>query len=337
MKKMIRTQTKNNPIIILASLVVVLAGIKTASAIVVPLLLSLFIAVIVSPFFLWLKKKGLHQGVALVIVLTVLFIGIWKLMFFLGASAQDFSQNASAYQEKLHEHFIQASSLMQKYGVEVPVEDLAGALSIENVMHYVAKTLKSFSSLLANFFMIFLMVAFILLEISSFSRKLHSIHSDSLKFVVTISEKIQHFIMLKSLTSLATGSIIAAVLSLLGVDYAMLWGLVAFLLNFIPNIGSIIAAVPAVLIALVQYDFTMAAVVAGLYLAVNISIGSILEPRIMGEGLGLSTLVVFLSLVFWGWLLGPVGMLLSIPLTIMAKIALAQKQETRWIATLLGN
>ena len=113
--------------------------------------------------------------------------------------------------------------------------------------------------------------------------------------------------------------------------------MVAFLLNYIPNIGSILAAVPAVLMALVQFDIGTALMVAGVYLFVNILIGSILEPRIMGQGLGLSTLVVFLSLIFWGWLLGPVGMLLSVPLTIMVKIVLDAKEDTRWIATLLGN
>jgi predicted PurR-regulated permease PerM len=126
-------------------------------------------------------------------------------------------------------------------------------------------------------------------------------------------------------------------LILLDIHYAVLWGVVAFLLNFIPNIGSILAAVPAVLMAMVQYNFGTALAVAGVYLAVNVTIGSILEPRIMGKGLGLSTLVVFLSLIFWGWLLGPVGMLLSVPLTIMVKIVLNAKEDTKWIATLLGN
>jgi predicted PurR-regulated permease PerM len=110
----------------------------------------------------------------------------------------------------------------------------------------------------------------------------------------------------------------------------------AFFLNYVPNIGSIIAAVPAVLLALVQLGLGSALLVAAGYLVINIVIGSLLEPRFMGKGLGLSTLVVFLSLVFWGWVLGPVGMLLSVPLTITVKLALDSKQETRWLGVLLG-
>ena len=116
----------------------------------------------------------------------------------------------------------------------------------------------------------------------------------------------------------------------------MLWGLLAFLLNYVPNIGSVIAAVPAVLFAAVQLGPGAALWAAAGYLVMNVAVGSILEPRFMGRGLGLSALVVFLSLVFWGWVLGPVGMFLSVPLTMMIKIALDSHPDTHWIAVLLG-
>lgn len=121
-----------------------------------------------------------------------------------------------------------------------------------------------------------------------------------------------------------------------GIDYALLWGVLAFLLNFVPNIGSIIAAVPAVLLALIQLGPFSALMTAMGYLIANMVMGNIIEPRYMGKGLGLSTLVVFLSLVFWGWVLGPVGMLLSVPLTMLMKIALESSDETRWLAILMG-
>jgi len=113
--------------------------------------------------------------------------------------------------------------------------------------------------------------------------------------------------------------------------------LLAFLLNFVPTLGSIIAAVPAVLLALVQLGVGDAALVAAGYLAVNTVVGNGLEPRMMGRGLNLSALVVFLSLVFWGWVLGPVGMLLSVPLTMTVKIALESSDETKWVGAMLGS
>jgi predicted PurR-regulated permease PerM len=134
-----------------------------------------------------------------------------------------------------------------------------------------------------------------------------------------------------------TGLVVTGGLMLIGVDYALLWGLIAFLLNYVPNIGSIIAAIPAVLLALVQLGPVHAALVAGLYLIINVVMGNAVEPRLMGKSLGLSTLVVFLSLVFWGWVLGPVGMLLSVPLTMIMKIALEVNPSTRWLAIILGS
>jgi predicted PurR-regulated permease PerM len=141
---------------------------------------------------------------------------------------------------------------------------------------------------------------------------------------------------IKTWISIATGVLVAVWLKLIGVDFPLLWGVLAFVLNYIPNIGSFISAVPAVLLAVIQLGMVQASIAALGYAVVNIVMGSVVEPRFMGRGLGLSTLVVFLSLVFWGWVLGPVGMLLSVPLTITAKMALESREESRWAAVLLG-
>ena len=123
----------------------------------------------------------------------------------------------------------------------------------------------------------------------------------------------------------------------MGLDHAIMWGLIAFFLNYIPNIGSIIASIPAILIALIQFNFFYAFLVALIYLFINIIMGSIIEPKYLGKELGLSTLIIFLSLIFWGWLLGPVSMLLSVPLTMVMKIALESSNDTKWIAILLSR
>jgi AI-2 transport protein TqsA len=124
--------------------------------------------------------------------------------------------------------------------------------------------------------------------------------------------------------------------ALMGVDFAVLWGLTAFLLNFIPNVGSILAAAPAVLVALVQLGAGPAAGLAAGYLAINMTMGNVIEPRLTGASLGLSPLVVIVSLIFWSWLWGPVGMLLSVPLTTVVKICLESREDLRPIAVLLG-
>ena len=192
--------------------------------------------------------------------------------------------------------------------------------------------------MLANGVLVLMTVIFMLLEASGMPAKLRTVLGPSRRFggFDSFVRNLQHYMAIKTIVSLITGLLVTLVLVVIGVDFPLLWGLLAFLLNYVPNIGSIIAAVPAVLLAMVQLG-PWQALFAGLgYLAINLIMGNILEPRFMGHGLGLSPLIVFLSLLFWGWLLGPVGMLLSVPLTITAKIALDSHEDTRWVAVLLG-
>jgi predicted PurR-regulated permease PerM len=148
---------------------------------------------------------------------------------------------------------------------------------------------------------------------------------------------VQRYLAVKTTVSLVTGAAIAIWTGLVGLDFALVWGLLAFLLNYIPTIGSIIAAAPAVLLATVQLGLGPALLVGVGFLVVNTVLGNIVEPALMGRAVGLSTLVVFTSLVFWGWVWGPVGMLLSVPLTMIVKIFLENSDELRWIAVLLDT
>jgi predicted PurR-regulated permease PerM len=203
-----------------------------------------------------------------------------------------------------------------------------------------SKIVASFGNMMTNAFLILLTVIFILAEEVGFSEKLRSSSSDSAKTLQGIERftaSVNQYMAIKTLLSLVTAVLIMLWLWVLGVDYIVLWGLLAFLLNFIPNLGSILAALPVVLLALVQLGPMTAILTALGYLLVNVVIGNAIEPRFMGKGLDLSALVVFLSLVFWGWVLGSVGMLLSVPLTMTVKIALESSDDTRWLGVMLGS
>ena len=205
-------------------------------------------------------------------------------------------------------------------------------------MELVAGTLSGLGGVLKNTFLILLTVIFILLEGSTFPNKLRAAFGPGAHFdhFDKFRETVNRYLVIKTTTSLVTGILVSTWLALLGVDFALLWGLLAFMLNYIPSIGSIIAAVPPVLLALVQHGLVSALLVGLGYTVLNLAIGAGIEPRFMGRSLGLSTLVVFLSLVFWGWVLGPIGMLLSVLLTMTLKIALDSYEETQWIAVMLG-
>ncbi|OUS26789.1 hypothetical protein A9Q99_16350 [Gammaproteobacteria bacterium 45_16_T64] len=323
-----------------ACFIIIVAGMKSSAEMIVPFLLSGFIAILCAPPIFWLEQKRLPTAAAVTIVITLFVLGGTLVSAIVGASVSDFADQLPHYQERLHAEKENLAHWLSTYGIEVPSLVLKEQINPGAVMGMVKKVLSGLGGALTDSFLIFLTVLFILFEASSFPKKFRRAMDDpnhTFTSFNAFNDSVKQYLLIKSWVSLATGLIIGSWLWFLGVDYPILWALLAFMLNYVPNIGSIIAAVPAVLLALIQIGPTVAAFAAAGYLAVNIVMGNIVEPRFLGKGLGLSTLVVFLSLVFWGWILGPVGMLLSIPLTMILKIALENNQDTRWIATLLDN
>ncbi len=324
----------------LAAFIVIVAGMRAAQSLVVPFLLAAFVATIFAQPLIWLKKKGLPGWLAFIIVIIViagLGIGFGAII---GESITDFSESLPFYQARIGTLMQSIQSWLVGIGVEVPADILSSYLNVEAIMSVSAGMLSGIGSMVSNGFMILLTVIFILLEAQSSPAKIRKAFVNptvQLSYLQNFSQKINQYMGIKTITSFITGVVVTIWLTILGVDFPLLWGLLAFLLNYVPSIGSIIAAVPAVILALIQIGPGTSILVIIGYLFINTTIGSILEPRFMGRGLGLSTLVVFISLVFWGWVLGPVGMFLSVPLTMMVKLALEIKEDTRWMAILLGS
>nr|WP_321266263.1 AI-2E family transporter [uncultured Sulfurimonas sp.] len=325
--------------IVSASVIIVLAGIKSASEIVIPFLLALFISIILSPSYNYFNKKGLPDILSISLVITIFIVFLIFVAKLIGTSAQEFSSNIGIYEQQLSGSFHKLIEMVVSLGIELPEKEITSIVNPKQIMQLSSGVVQSIGSMFTNGFVILLSVVFMILESQHFVSKISYATNENrvAKHIQEILTKIKKYMVLKALMSLLTAFVIWISLLLVGTDYAFLWAVLAFMLNFIPNIGSIIAAIPAVILTLVQLGSVSAFVVSSIYIGVNIIIGSVLEPKIMGKGLGLSTLVVFLSLVFWGWLLGIVGMLLSIPLTIMAKIILDANENTKWIAVLLGT
>jgi predicted PurR-regulated permease PerM len=207
-------------------------------------------------------------------------------------------------------------------------------------MGLAATLLNSVKDVLTNVFLIIFTMIFILLEASTVETKVAAAFrrsTQSLKRPRVFLSNLGRYLGIKTIVSMATGLVAGLMTWAIGLDFPLLWAMLAFLLNYIPTIGSIIAAVPAVLMALVQLGPGGASATAIGFIAINLVFGNMIEPRLMGYGVGLSPLVVFIGLVFWGWVFGPVGMLLSVPLTMTLKLALESDARTRWIAILIGS
>jgi predicted PurR-regulated permease PerM len=322
-----------------ACLIIILAGLKNAQQLIVPFFLATFIAILCLPTLKWLEGKKIPGFIAVFIVINIALLFGLILALFIGTSVHDFTLTLPTYQQQIREETRALFTWLNNYGISISSQVVLDYFDPSDAMKVAANTLSSLGTALTNGFLILLTVVFILLEASSMPEKLKQAlpnAASSLENFTRITYSVQRYLAMKTLLSAATGLTITAGMLILDVDYAILWGLLAFLLNYIPNIGSIIAAVPAVLLGLVQHGIIIALVIAGIYVGVNVVIGNMVEPRFMGNRLGLSPLVVFVSLVFWGWILGPVGMLLSVPLTMILKIALETTEEWRWLAVLLS-
>lgn len=324
----------------LACFVVIAAGMRVASAIVVPLLLALFIAIITAPVLYWLRRKGVPKVVALLVVILTVSLMAFALVALLGTSISAITADLPEYRERLNGQLAGLEAWLVDQGVQLEGIGRDEIFDSSEFVGLLSSLLSGLAAGLSNAFLVLLVVIFILLEASSFPRKLQAISgSDNEAFsgFERVIAEIRNYMAVKTGISLVTGLLIYFWLLILGVDFAVLWGILAFFFNFVPNIGSIIAAVPALIMAFIQFGIGVAAIAAAGYAVVNVGIGNVIEPRLVGRRLGLSTLVVFLSLLFWGWLLGSVGMILSVPLTMALKIALEMLPETRWIAVLLGS
>lgn len=358
----------------LASFVVVVAGMQAARPILVPLLFAAFLAIICAPALGWLIRHRVPAPLALPLVILGMGAAGAGMVLVIGSSVYDFlgpkqvpanrmstpsratsndgnderigsvtnpsQDQLEELKAPLQQRLDEVITRLDELGIEVSEEIKQTSLNTDLIIDYLRKFLTGLTDLFGKGLFVLFYFVFMLLEASGFSRKLEampgdkSARSDRFERIIT---DIRRYVALKTMISLLTGVLIGIVLYLLDVPYYPLWALIAFLLNFVPAIGSIIAAVPPVILALVVRDAATVVWVIVTYGTVNVVVGNVVEPRVMGKGLGLSALVVFLSLVFWGFILGPVGMLLSVPLTVIAKIILDASDETRWISILLSS
>lgn len=338
-----------NVLLAIAATFVIIAGLKAAASFIVPIVLSLFVSIIIGPLYFALanvkipkNNKTVPDWLAMILVVVLMFGLFFLIGRLIGNSVEQFSASLPIYEDMLRNKLAGAVLWLEGLGVTIPDTSLADRFSPSVVMNLSASVLNGLGGMLSNVFLIVLTSIFLLMEASVFGQKMRrafpNAESKAHSGLNEVIDKIKRYATIKSIVSLLTGAIISLWLVILDVEYPFLWGLVAFLFNFVPNIGSIIAAVPAVILAwLTQDSITTAVLVAVGYLVVNFVVGNIIEPKFMGKGLGLSTLIVFLSLLFWGWVLGPVGMLLSVPLTIIVKIVLDSNKETQWIGIMLGD
>lgn len=327
-------------LVMAGALVIIIDGVNQASSSLVSVLIACFFAMLGTPPVLWLKRKGIPTVIAVLLVVAAMVSILLSVGVIVGASINSFSSALPAYQVRFQESVTHLQAYFAAKGIKGLDKVVLGYFNPGAVMGLTTRLLTSLGSALSDIVLILFSVCFILFEAPSFPAKLRAVLGDPQQvfpeFTLFVND-MERYMVIHTLFSLATGLLIWFWLWILGIDFPILWGFLAFLLNYVPNVGSMVAAIPSVLLALVQFGVGSALLTTAGYVVINVAIGSVIEIMFMGRKLGLSTLVVFLSLLFWGSLLGPVGMVLCIPLTMTLKFACESNPDTQWIAVFLGT
>ncbi len=326
-------------ILFFAAFVVSIAGLRAAASIIVPILLAGFFSVVCAQPLKAMQRR-VPFPLALTVMMALLLTVFMGTPVLIGGSLRQVLRDLPDLQRQIRGLESTVAQQLQAWDLGIPMDNLSGALDPAWATSLLSRFLNGLLRTFSDGILVMILTGFMLTEASWFSAKVALLDNgtgDGSRKIRQVIANARRYVTIKTMVSLATGLCVWGGLAMLQVDYAVGWGFIAFLLNYVPTIGSIIAGVPPTVMTLLQVGPGTGLAVAALYVVVNQAFGSVIEPRLQGQGLGLSPLVVFVSLIFWGWVFGPVGMLLSAPITMVIRIACDEFEETRWIAILLGG
>jgi AI-2 transport protein TqsA len=323
-----------------ASLVIIVAGLRAGASLLIPLVLAIFLAVLCVPLVQWLRARHLPRALAVLVTVATILTALVGPSLLIAATVRQFATAAPVYEVRLRqitnatgEWF---SGHLARFGAGgVDTTMLMSAVDPARAFDVLLSTFSGVATFFSVAFLVVVVAAFMLFEATAGDGRSGVEPASWRRQLARIVSEMQIYLRVKTFTSAATGLAAGLWVAAIGVDFAMLWGLVAFLLNYIPNIGSVAAALPPLLIALVQFGPGAALLVLVGYVAINALIGYGVEPYLMGRRLRFSPLVVFLSVIVWGWIWGFAGALLAVPMTMALKIAFEQSPDLRWIARVL--
>lgn len=322
-----------------AALVILVAGLVAGRPLLAPFTFAVLVSIMGLGPVHWLQARRVPGPAAVVVVAVVIagvMVGIGSLLV---TSINQLVETLPEYQDSLTELFVWAQTFLARYGLQLTLFSVYDQLEPATLMEMTGNLFRGLLKVVSSTGTAIVIIIFVLFEAADYRVKLAAALHSSMDYsrLERVATDVQRYLFVKTITSGLTGILVALSCASVGVDFPLLWGLLAFLLNYIPVVGSIVAAIPAILLAIAQLGLLPATILSIGYLVVNLGISNFLEPALMGRQLGLSPLVVFLSLVFWGWVWGPMGMLLAVPVTMLIKILLEYSEDLQWVAILMDH
>lgn len=310
-------------LLVAACCVIIISGLKAASAVANPLLLALLIVPMILPVQQWLVRKGVTRSMATVITVIVLIIGLVGVILFVGTSVAEMASRLPTYGPKLAALRDSLFSALQSRGVDTSHLHTEDAFNPQRILGFASQTIRVLGKALSDALFVVLLLAFALPLLGrgeSEGAKLRDRQRAAALEVQFV--EMRKYVAITGLCGLLNAAFALPLLLYLHVDFAITWAVLFFLMNFVPAVGFVFALVPPLLLTLVQYGWGAAIALIVYYSVLNFLVDSVFKPRIMAEGLDLSPLVVIVALVFWSWVLGPIGAIVAVPITmVLRKVA----------------
>ena len=324
-------------------LVMLGAVLKLAASFLLPLAIAIFLSFIVAPLVNLLDRQRVPRILAIAIVLLIFFGVIFLIFLFLQASVNSLIREYPKYAARFVE-LSEEISLILSQQLDISF-DFSEDINWQGALRdYLVAFSGSFMRILSAFGMIIIFLIFLLLEKPFFKTKLAAAFNDVMgarigRIFEHINYQVTRYINLKFFISLATGLFIYVSLRIIGMDFSFVWGVLGFLLNFIPSIGSFIVVIITITMGIIQFfpEFGPILAVAICMIGVQLVIGNFIDPRLQGRRLNLSPFLILFSLIFWGWIWGPVGMFLAVPIMVIIQIICENIPELYPISVLMGS
>jgi len=302
-----------------ACTVLIIAGLKEASGIIGFILIAALLAISITPVVIFLTNKGLKRGLSLFItIFSLLIIGI-MLVTLLGTSVFELSTTLPTYESRMQELIVSIDGVLEKYNFDIDKVIAQSELDTKKLIQIATSLLSKLGNYIGSGIFLIIIVSLMIVEFSGYEHKIQKgyIPTGSLSArMYEVRTEIRKFLSITALTGFMSSVCNVILLLALGVEFAVLWGVLSFFFNFIPVIGAILAFLPPFLLALLQFGWTKAIIVVVGFALFNNIADNVIKPKLMKDGLNISILVIFLSLFFWNWVLGFAGAILAIPLTI---------------------
>jgi predicted PurR-regulated permease PerM len=326
-------------LLIIAGIIIVALGMRAAAGIINTIALALILSISMTPLMNWLIRKGLPRGLALLMITVLVVVVVVVFAVIIVVSVQNVIDTLPTYQDQLQELQDDFISTMSGYGINVSDLQNSETFSAENIINIAISAGSAVVGAISSWFFMLLLVTYMLIEAIDFPAKIEkTLRAGSAmpERFLRLNNALRSYIFMTVWIGALTAVIMTIIMFIMGVDFALLWGILAFIMSFIPYVGFVIALVPPAVLALLEGGWVNAVILVAAFLAVNTLTDNVLKPRVMGKGLDLSPAVIMLSLFIWAWVLGPIGALLAVPMTIIVKeLFLETNADTRWIANLM--